>query len=47
MDDDEDERLRIPEGIPEIKRELKEKHLSKKKAAAEGSPDAGGEGGPA
>jgi hypothetical protein len=42
-----DERLHIPEGIPETRREIKEKKEAiKEKAAAEGSPDAGGEGGP-
>lgn len=41
-------REHIPEGIPETKRELKEKKESRigVKAAAEGSPEAGGEGGP-
>jgi hypothetical protein len=41
-----DERLHIPEGIPETKREIKEKKDDREKAAAEGSPGAGGEGGP-
>lgn len=41
-----DERLDIPEGIPETKREIKEKKDTTTKAAAEASPGAGGEGGP-
>jgi hypothetical protein len=42
------EREHIPEGIPETKRELKEKKEKRigEKAAAEGSPGTGGEGGP-
>jgi hypothetical protein len=40
-------REHIPEGIPETTRDLKEKKESRigEKAAAEGSPEAGGEGG--
>ncbi|WP_158301428.1 hypothetical protein [Methanocella paludicola] len=42
-----DDRLNTPEGIPETKREIREKKEPvKEKAAAEGSPEAGGEGGP-
>jgi len=42
-----DERLHIPEGIPETTRKLKEKNDdAEEKAAAEGSPGAEGEGGP-
>jgi hypothetical protein len=42
-----DERLHIPEGIPETERKLKEKNAdAKEKGAAEASADASGEGGP-
>jgi hypothetical protein len=42
-----DERLHIPEGIPETERKLKEKKAdAEKKGAAEGSADSSGEGGP-
>ncbi|WP_230740124.1 hypothetical protein [Methanooceanicella nereidis] len=41
-------RENIPEGIPETKRELKEKKESRigMKSAAKGSKEPGGEGGP-
>jgi hypothetical protein len=42
-----DERLHIPEGIPETKRKIKEKKDDiEENVAAEASPGAGGEGGP-
>ncbi len=42
-----EKRLDMPEGIPETKREVREKKEPiEEKAAAEGSPEAGGEGGP-
>lgn len=42
-----DERLHIPEGIPETKRKIKEKNEeAEEKGAAEASPGSPGEGGP-